>query len=631
MTPLENLINIPILQDSPQYYDFSGVTYPIDRVLARQYGPIGFWSEQQLFQAIAFSRFLCERNPLANGFLEQLVNFIGQPQVIWTIRTGSTAKYKKKLLKKVESLWNIFEQYNNLGPHIGPYSKAENCQDREKEIRKRIIRDGEVFIRFFVDPNASKGEELILRFVEPEQVRSPADSWHPSYNKDDYDYSFGIITPIDDLETIEAYITFYPHTKEKDKLEYVDKDFIVYLKANTDRTIKRGLPDFIPINIDFTILWDVVRNLQLTSKIQTGVVWIEKNDYTTFDQVIDMIRERPSVTPFQTLPTPSPAGPKHKIPPGTTIETVGNKSYEPGPTVKSDAYIKVVETCLRTIGFRWSYPDWFTEGSKSFASTIVLGSPFVRAVESRQKEYALFFYRICRTFLDMHVRLGNLPPEVVKVLVPQITFPPIVIADEGKQVDIWKKEVEAGVMDPIEWLRKRGRDVKGLYSNYKRWYKLQKKLKELESKLSDKGSEKEGKDSENSQASNDAGKSSPPGSRVFESVSNVKEDYLCKGADNRCYAGKMPCRDRGKEPCDQEGKTDSEGKILDKPSSDEEDSKDKQKVSKPKPRERRNQGKGGSSKDKDKSDTQKDYSASLSESISYLQSNGYIKETGASC
>src|SRR5262249_19000540 len=79
---------------------------------------------------------------------------------------------------------------------------------REREIFRRVKRDGEAFLRFHFQ---DEGKTLV-RFVEPEQVRDgggqlPQEGW-----------SFGIrhqMTPFEDVETVTEYSIFWPDPAAK--------------------------------------------------------------------------------------------------------------------------------------------------------------------------------------------------------------------------------------------------------------------------------------------------------------------------------------------------------------------------------------------------------------------------------
>ncbi len=117
---------------------------------------------------------------------------------------------------------------------------------RSREAFRRWRRDGEVFVRFFRGGQQTNGLPAI-RFVEPEQVGPP-----PGEDADG-DWSFGILTDREDVEYVQAFFVRDPLGTGSEGDE-VPAARILHLKANVDTSIKRGLPDFIPIQDDIVDL-----------------------------------------------------------------------------------------------------------------------------------------------------------------------------------------------------------------------------------------------------------------------------------------------------------------------------------------------------------------------------------------
>ncbi len=99
---------------------------------------------------------------------------------------------------------------------------------RQQEIVRRRDRDGEVFLRFFPDPEGT----LLVRFVEPEQISTPTEL------QEDPTASFGIVTRPRDVESVLGYFV---------DGEYVPAGEIQHRKAHVDFNVKRGLPLFYPV------------------------------------------------------------------------------------------------------------------------------------------------------------------------------------------------------------------------------------------------------------------------------------------------------------------------------------------------------------------------------------------------
>lgn len=535
--PLTNLIGPSALGIFGGDLNFSlryGGYWPPDRINLPNRAPIGFFSEPQLWAAISWSRFLCERNVLAIGFIENLINFIGDANIEFHINENYSkiGEKTKKLLEDVNYLFNEFCYNNSWGQRKGQWRKAA-AFNRDRESRRRWIRDGEVWVRFFV-----QDRKVIIRFIEPEQIRTPA-----IQETENYDNSWGITTLKNDVETVIGYWVYYPFNPELDKFEFVKPLSIVSLKANTDITIKRGLPDLTPIEVDLQLTSNIIRNLQQTSKAQSAIAWIEKYSTAHADQIRKLIADTSSLLSHQISPLPVGLGhstetiPVQYNPGGTVLTTNDTKEFVPGPTSDSKSYIEIVQQSLRSIGWRWAYPDWFTEGANTYASALVVGSPFTRAIQAKQEEYSCFLSNLAYTTIKLYELIDKLPDGATKIIHPVITFPPIFIADESKQISTWKTELDTKVMDPIEWMHKRGRNPKDVFKNMKKWAKLMKVIDKIENPQKyEKRKSEEGKQSKESKSSSKQERESrssskqekepepsPPGKKLSEQFINIKE------------------------------------------------------------------------------------------------------------
>jgi len=465
MLPVNNLIN-QIFFGSYQWDIYNqrfSSSIPVDRVTGAGQTQIGYWSDSQLWQTIAWSRFAYERNPVVKGIINILIDHIGKPHVEWV---GD-----KVLARKVSKLWEKFSRVNCLGDS-GYLTTGELSQDREKEIRVRWLRDGEVFIRFFVK---DVGYPLVLRFVEPEQVRTP-----PIDRDEKFSHTWGIVTEIDDNENIRGYWVYYPNQGEWD---YVHRRYMVYGRRNADRNVKRGLPEIANLELDFAHLWQLLRGVTITSKAQASIAWIEKYPGAMLEQILaHSISTKDTGTtsfgPFKPgAPNLSPSfygvDPNAKaIDPGTILSVNQGKEYEPGPTSDPQKYIDACASILHLLSLQWCLPDWITKGPEAYASALVSGSPFVRRIESMQADYAAIFGQVCTTFVRLAERLGWLERKTLQKVQPVVRLPSVIMADEIKQVETLQKELQSGLLSEIEYLHKRGRDPRKTLSQRKKWREL---------------------------------------------------------------------------------------------------------------------------------------------------------------
>ncbi len=172
-------------------------------------------NEQQLGELRNECRLLAASNEFAiNGQENRISYLVGSGHTYRAaIRKGSTAD--ASLASQVQDVLDAFRRENKW-------------QRRQQEIVRRLDRDGEVFLRYFVDRDGCTR----IRFVEPDQIVTP------SVRVGDPAASFGILTDSDDVETV---ICYYVDGRPVDPAE------IQHRKANVDENVKRGLPLFFPV------------------------------------------------------------------------------------------------------------------------------------------------------------------------------------------------------------------------------------------------------------------------------------------------------------------------------------------------------------------------------------------------
>ena len=141
------------------------------------------------------------------------------------------------------------------------FRKRNKWSKRQKETVRRLDRDGERFLRLFVDETAG---ELNVRFVEPLEIQNP-----PGKSAADGVY-FGIqyarVGEGLDVETPVNYFLVQIGTLGESigLRETVPARHMQHLKANVDMTWPRGLPTWYALQVHLS---DAVQTLKATGKI----------------------------------------------------------------------------------------------------------------------------------------------------------------------------------------------------------------------------------------------------------------------------------------------------------------------------------------------------------------------------
>jgi hypothetical protein len=448
--------------------------WPADRVTLPNNSPSpGIFSEMQWRAIVTWSRFLCERNMFAIGFRDRLRDFVG-PVTVQFVKRGQNPGTQDAdgngvpddpLVAAVQQVWDEWCEESDWG---------QGEEDRERECRERLCEDGEVTLRL----GPTRGGLPWVRFIEPEQIRRPA--WSVST---DGDWEWGVCTPRDDAETVRALAVCDPGSGGSTGEELTPDQF-VRMKGNVKRTMKRGMPDFYPVESNLQVALGLLSNLGTTGKAQSAIAWIQQYATATPDQVLAMIRQgADAYARFGQTGGPQPGTtvasnggptlPAKDYPAGSVIHADQNRQYAPGPVSTGvPSFVQIVDSTLKATGFRFGIPDWFTSGDgQSFAAALVTGSPFVRSIQDRQAKVIGFVKALALRVIQLAERAGRLPAGTSEKVRPIATAQPVVIADEEKQSRTFLSLFDKNVADPIDFIKKRGGDPKVVAANIQAWQK----------------------------------------------------------------------------------------------------------------------------------------------------------------
>ena len=250
---------------------------------------------------------------------------------------------------------------------IDEFIKANKWHKRQQEIVRRKDRDGECFIRIFLQSDGTS----TIRFVEPVQVQTPQSMYDKPWA------SFGIETDSEDVETVKGYWI---------DGNRVDAAEIQHRKENVDSNVKRGLPLFWPVHANLTRAEKLLRNMSVVSEIQSAIAMIRKHGQASKAGLEQFV----SSTAAKTV-TNSATGTTdyHKrYPAGTILDSMASTEYEfPNAKTKADAFVGVLQAELRAIASRLVMPEFMLTSDASnanYSSTMVAEGPAVKMFERCQ-------------------------------------------------------------------------------------------------------------------------------------------------------------------------------------------------------------------------------------------------------
>jgi hypothetical protein len=412
---------------------------------------------------------------------------------------------------------------------LDEWRATNNWGLRSREAFRRWRRDGEVFLRFFLGGEETWGLPQV-RFVEPEQVGPP-----PGEDADG-DWSFGVLTETEDVETVKAYFVRDP-LGSGDEGDEVPAARVLHLKANVDSSIKRGLPDFLPVQEDLERVRRLLRNMGEVAAVQSAIAWVSQYATATVDQVGTLIRAGSDYT------RPKLNDPSGRLmdvvnyEPGTVLHMDANRQFLAGPVGTGTAgFIQVEQAILRGCGARWRFPEYFSgdASNNNMASSIVAGSPFVVAVEGNQLEWGEFERAVARKVLELCVESGRLSGADVAAVDVKVTPPAVALEKREEEERIRQMRHEAGVLSITTWQQQVGLDPAHEAANF-----------EMEAKRKGRGGgEAAGEKEEAKESCCDEGVVNEAKGRSVKGFTGMERDSRGR---KRCY------RDGKEVPCDGSG------------------------------------------------------------------------------
>jgi hypothetical protein len=441
-----------------RYLDGGRLLAPLGTILDRRSGknlPL-VWTELDLREFRRWSRLICDINPFAVGFLSLLTDFHIRQGFGWQCVARTPSSNMRR-----EDSNPASAGVNECQSVLDEWRERERWAIRSREAFRRWRRDGEVFLRFFRGGLETDGLP-VTRFVEPEQVGPPPG--------DDADgrWSFGILTEPDDVESVQAYFVRHPLGTGSDGDE-VPAARLIHLKANVDATIKRGLPDFLPVQDDLERVRKILRNMGEVAAVQTAIAWVSQYATATAEQVATLIQ---SGADYTRTKIGDPSGKLMDVvryEPGTVLHMDSNRQFLAGPVGTGTAgFIQVEQAILRGCGARWRFPEYFSgdASNNNMASSIVAGSPFVVAVEGNQLEWGLFEHLVARKVLELTAESGRLSREQVSGVNIKITAPAVALANREEEERLRQMRHGAGVLSATTWQQQVGLDPRHEAANF---------------------------------------------------------------------------------------------------------------------------------------------------------------------
>ncbi len=411
------------------FYDADGTRWSaIGSDLTGATAGVPFSNERQLAEIREQCRALAASNEFAiNGHENRISYVVGSGHAYRVIARDPT-ETDESLVRAVQAV-------------LDEFIRANQWHKRQQEILRRRDRDGEVFLRLFVEPNGLTR----LRFVEPSQVATPPRlAGDPSA-------SFGIQTDPEDVETVRGY--------------YIDGVFveaarIQHRKANVDANVKRGLPLFYPVQKNLRRAEKLLRNMSVVAGIQSAIAIIRKHSSGTRSTVQQFVQSQAEAS------VGGPSGRAslfQRYAPGTILDASAGTEYQfPAASIDAARYVVVLQAELRAIAARLVMPEFMLTSDASnanYASTMVAEGPAVRMFQRLQHEMIEDDLELFQRVIAAAIDAGRLPRDALRRVDIEGIPPSLAVRDRLREAQADQILVRLGAMSPQTLALRHGLDA----------------------------------------------------------------------------------------------------------------------------------------------------------------------------
>jgi Phage portal protein, lambda family len=389
---------------------------------------VPFTSAEQHAEIRQQNRRLAATNEFAINGIENRISYL----------VGVGHYYRAAVRKGVEAPAHLEIEVQHL---LDEFIHENAWHARQQETVRRLDRDGEVFLRYFVDGHGITR----VRFVEPDQIQTPKELANfPAA-------SFGIQTEPDDVESVLGYFV---------DGEPVDARLIQHRKANVDRNVKRGLPLYYPVRKNLRRIEKLLRNMSVVAEIQSAIALIRKHRSAARSGVEQFVAGQSDATGFDTM-----NGRTRRLShyaPGTILDAPEGLEYDfPAQGIDASSFVMVLQAELRAVASRLVMPEFmFTSdaSNSNYASTLVAEGPAVKMFERLQANLKNEDRNVMWRVIDNAVAQGRLHPDTHRLVDVQVIAPSLRVRDQMKDCQVEKVAYEKGLLSPQTWSLRLGLD-----------------------------------------------------------------------------------------------------------------------------------------------------------------------------
>lgn len=360
------------------------------------------------------------KNLFARAIVRNLSKFVlGKgPRIIHKSDNDKVKEYWKRFVK--ENKWNL----------------------KEKELVKRTFRDGEIFIRKYI-----QGDMLQLRFVRAQKIKNPIDTKYSKVSG----LSLGIKTDPKDVETI---ISYYLCDKHGNLDEVVKAEEMIHIKILADSDVKRGI-SFLLVSLPMLAKYaSWLEDRIVLNKVRSAIALIRKVSGT--QSAVESIRDkyRSEYADDDRYKVQAPDR-------GTIITASKGIDYEMlSPNINATDVKDDGRAMLLAVAAGCGFPEMYLTADYSnanYSSSVVAQNPFVREVEDWQDFFESCYVKpIYEAVIQTGKAKGGLPENEPEEC--EVEWPPLIMADIEKNNKAREIQRRNKIISNRTWMTKEGLD-----------------------------------------------------------------------------------------------------------------------------------------------------------------------------
>jgi capsid protein len=352
---------------------------------------------QELNRLRHISRYLYERNGNAFGAIDGIGRYVINSGSKQTVASTDPDRDPPKRLSFA------------VTEHLKAFKKANQWKTVEREIYRRYLVDGEVFI--LLTPN----EDGItsLTFIEPDQIVPPEGESHTER------WSWGILKSggIPIRYNVRDYTT---NTERQ-----IPAVFVFHLKRGSNLNQKRGLPALTPCIEDLLGGNKLRYAAREGQKVRSAIAYVRQHAQAPVGSIQAL---QNSVTSATVQRGDGQTVVFQRVEPGSVQDIPEGLEYKPPPTSADTEAVAVnVKLSLEAVAATLQCPYWLISGdstASSYASSLTAESPFIKLVESDQDVMSEYVDDVLTAVIEIATEqeVESLPFDTLEKVDLQVTY-----------------------------------------------------------------------------------------------------------------------------------------------------------------------------------------------------------------